>query len=259
MHLAKGTTKHSQEALPEEMGFIFILAITFSYWQCIDCQKLLKGLDLIISLLAHFISIAMATFSCLSSNAHFNQIFPHSFLCAPQQCNEIYGQAPIHLTALRRNGWLAMSPSWHLKCARIITPDTDTRSNLHKCYQAVWNSGDTSTAGDKYMCFKCISTPLIFRLFLYRSLFTRHPPSTYSAAQPYLLMAVPPVSARTLLKGWELESIITSQTISFVPFPPFPKKLFVWLLIPWLDTSQRMTWPLSTAWLRNQGQALKQK
>lgn len=50
----------------------------FSYWQWID-SKLLKGLDLIISLLAHFISIAMATFSCLSSNAHFNQIFPPHF------------------------------------------------------------------------------------------------------------------------------------------------------------------------------------
>lgn len=50
----------------------------FSYWQCIGI-KTTKGLDLIISLLAHFISIAMATFSCLSSNAHFNQIFPPHF------------------------------------------------------------------------------------------------------------------------------------------------------------------------------------
>ena len=38
-----------------------------------------KGLDLIISLLAHFISIAMATFTCLSSNAHFNQMLPPHF------------------------------------------------------------------------------------------------------------------------------------------------------------------------------------
>lgn len=106
MFSKNGETKHQQEVLSQGTGFIFNTGDNFPpplYWQCIDCQKLLKGLDLIISLLAHFISIAMATFSCLSSNAPFNQIFPHSFLCALQQCNEIYSQAWGYLTASLRN------------------------------------------------------------------------------------------------------------------------------------------------------------
>lgn len=108
MCLAKmGKQSINKKYFHKEQVLSLILEITFPppplYWQCIDCQKLLKGLDLIISLLAHFISIAMATFSCLSSNAPFNQIFPHSFLCALQQCNEIYSQAWGYLTASLRN------------------------------------------------------------------------------------------------------------------------------------------------------------
>lgn len=60
------------------MCFILILWITFPIGSALTV-KTTKGLDLIISLLVHFISIAMATFSCLSSNAHFNQIFPPHF------------------------------------------------------------------------------------------------------------------------------------------------------------------------------------
>lgn len=35
-----------------------------------------KGSDLRTSLLGHFITIAMATFTCLCSSAHFNQMLP---------------------------------------------------------------------------------------------------------------------------------------------------------------------------------------
>lgn len=51
------------------------------YWQ--STARPTKGLDLITSLLEHFISIAMVTSACLCGNALFNQMLPFFFSRSP--------------------------------------------------------------------------------------------------------------------------------------------------------------------------------